>query len=45
MNGTIGQMYWDVVEEATTLNLFNTPTDNPNNEMGQGKKHGNKPNC
>ena len=27
----------DVVEEATTLNLFNTPTDNPNNEMGQSK--------
>ena len=23
----------DVVEEAATLNLFNTPTDNPNNEM------------
>ena len=23
----------DVVEEVMTLNLFNTPTDNPNNEM------------
>ena len=23
----------DVVEEATTFNLFNTPTDNPNDEM------------
>ena len=24
---------WDVLEEAMTLNLFNTPTDNPNDEM------------
>ena len=23
----------DVVEEAMTFNLFNTPTDNPNDEM------------
>ena len=23
----------DVVEEATTFNLFNTPTHNPNDEM------------
>ena len=23
----------DVVEEAITFNLFNTPTDNPNDEM------------
>ena len=23
----------DVVEEVTTFNLFNTPTDNPNDEM------------
>ena len=25
----------DVVEEAMTLNLFNTPTDNPINEMDE----------
>ena len=32
MNGTLLDVL-DVVEEVTTFNLFNTPTDNPNDEM------------
>ena len=34
----------DVVEEVMTLNPFNTPTNNPNNEMDEAD-NGSKPNC